>query len=982
MSLAHSLRGFLVRMRPSVGSLRGRYVTVATAATLFLVLMTLAGQRQVQHATTRTLTHSNDSQDIRRATQGVAADVWRAENSLEEFLLSPDGAKTKVVRHNLTVALNDTARLAQNPLLDTHRAFREDVTDLARDIAHLRESVATLVALRLDPEKLFPSAPIMLKYMWPAANDFYTNASLAMYQADLASDEPGQTRVYRAFSDARHTWTLMISAFRVWITSRFGIFGEPAVSYKAQIDNVYSYHDAVLAGLQGLSRMEREGTLGFEQRQALAAMRHAETAWFARLKQVIPLYTSDRWRTDTPLLQQTVQPLFDHIRNQLGEIDARTGALARRDAGDLRETAGALSTYLWIVSAIGLLTVLAGFLSFEHMVRRPLARLAGALKDEASGAATSPPLPSRGASEIRELVSAFADMHKQVNARQQRLEIILDNAAEGIMTFDGQGRIESFNHAAEKLFGYAENEVLGHDLTLIIPPDKHHRRDGYLDHFLRQEIQRLIAHEGELLGRHKDGSRFPLAMKVSAMQLDGRLLYTGLVADISERKAMMEHLQQMAEHDGLTGLYNRGYFQSELERVVERARRGERPCAVLYIDLDNFKYVNDTLGHAAGDRLLLDVAAILNQRARKSDLIARFGGDEFTVLLYNAPIDVAERVAHSFRERIANFSFKYAGDRLDIACSIGVARIDADTKSAAEVLSQADVACHLAKRAGRNRVHVFQKNDEANLDSMSADMGWSRRIREAVKQNRFALACQPIIDVKSGAIDSYEVLIRMIDENGELVMPGGFLPSAERFGLAADIDKWVIAHAIATLAEQRKQAPRLRYALNLSGQSLTDQSVIDLIVEQLKRSALEPEALVFEVTETVAIADMAVAEGFLARLQEIGCETALDDFGTGFSSFAYLKDLPVNTVKIDGRFVKNLAASPVDQAMVKAMNEIAHALGKRTVAEFVENEASLALLREYGVDYAQGYHLGRPDVVLPCKAIADRAGDPNLCLIQ
>jgi diguanylate cyclase (GGDEF)-like protein len=462
-----------------------------------------------------------------------------------------------------------------------------------------------------------------------------------------------------------------------------------------------------------------------------------------------------------------------------------------------------------------------------------------------------------------------------------------------------------------------------------------------------------------------------MALKISAMLLDGKQLYTGLVADISERKAMVENLKNMAEHDGLTGLYNRSYFQQELERVVERVRRaGGICCSLLYIDLDNFKYINDTLGHAAGDRLIIEVAAILNKRARKSDLIARIGGDEFTVLLFDTTPRLSVQVAESFRARLADYLFKHSGEQIDIGCSIGVAAINPGTASAAEILSQADLACHLAKRGGRNRVHLYNTEDAESAAAMAIDMGWSRRIKEAIEKDRFVLACQPIINTATREIESYEVLIRMLDERDELIMPSGFLATADRFGLAAEIDKWVIRHAIEGLARQRVTAPRLRYAINLSGRTLTTPGVCELIQDMLKDTGLDPSALTFEVTETVAIADMVAADLFLSRLRSMGCQTALDDFGSGMASFAYLKDLPVNSVKIDGRFVKNLATSPVDQAMVRAMNEIAHALGKQTIAEFVENEESFKLLAAYGVDFAQGYHLGRPDVTLPCSSLS------------
>ena len=683
--------------------------------------------------------------------------------------------------------------------------------------------------------------------------------------------------------------------------------------------------------------------------------------------------------TAKPSFSPRAQPLVDHINKTLMVLESEANTYTTEDMLALNQTLDYLLHSLWFLVLIGILVTASGILIFEYAIRKPITNITRAFKAEAEGI-TDVAVPDTHTLETHNLVSAFDYLRRQVHTRQLRLETILDNAAEGIITFDADGVIESFNQAAERLFGYAEEEVVGKDLTVIIPPHTRETRQDYLKHFIRTEIQHLIGHEGEVTGRHKDGATFPMALKISAMMLDGKKLYTGLVADISERKAMLEHLKNMAEHDGLTGLFNRSYFQQELERVVERVKRsGGMCCSVMYLDLDNFKYVNDTLGHAAGDRLIIEVAQILQKRARKSDLIARFGGDEFTVLLFDTTPMLANKIAESFRTKIAEYTFRHSGEQVDIGCSIGVTTISPQTPTAIAVLSQADLACHLAKRGGRNRVHMFNASDAESVTAMTLDMGWSRRIKEAIEKNLFTLACQPIIDTRTRVIESYEVLIRMVDERRELIMPSGFLSSAERFGLSADIDKWVITHAIHALAQQQETCPNLRYAINLSGGTLTTPGICELVEAALKETGVDPQALTFEVTETVAIADMAAAEMFLSRLQSMGCQTALDDFGSGMASFAYLKDLPVNCVKIDGRFVKNMASSPVDQAMVKAMNEIAHALGKKTIAEFVENEESYKLLVEYGVDYAQGYHLGRPDITLPCEAIARIAGNIKSC---
>ena len=970
-----------LRARLGLNSLRGRYFFVAAILSFVLLTIAVWGERAVHDILNDSRHNTQERDEIDGDLTAIGHLLWSTQHRFDQYIIDPSAERRHDTVRELAQAATTVEALLHRQALRANNGAIAELEAFQDKLLLLRQYAEHVMNLRGSPRELYPALPIMQDRMFLANRQFYSYAGLGADEAKILGHAPPQGDIYRLFTDARIQWLSMISGFRGYVAARSGVFDEPARAMQTELGNVARHASAVRETLARLDALDRENLLELQQSDALANMTMAFKDWWIGYEQVKKIYGSDGWRADIPIIKSDIHPLFDELHRDLGKVEHHIQGTIMRDFGAMASTANALSGFVTMLAFGGLVTIWIAFAFFERAIRRPLAQVATALKAEAQGAEPVP-LPRTQTTETADLVAAFAYMRHEVHSRQQRLENILDNAAEGIITFDERGVVQSFNKAAENLFGYDEHELKGKDLSLIVPPDARDQRPGYLEHFLRTEIARLIGHEGEVVGRHRDGTRFPMALKVSKLVLDDREIYTGLVSDISERKAFVEHLKQMAEHDGLTGLYNRAYFAAELERVTERARRpGGQPCSVLYIDLDNFKYVNDTLGHAAGDKLLIEVASMLNKRVRKSDLIARFGGDEFTVLLYNANAATAHRVADAFRQRMVDYAFKSGGERIDVGCSIGVSEVDTTTESAAEVLSRADMACHLAKREGRNRVHVFATADQENVSNMSLDIGWARRIREAINGNRFALACQPIVSTKTMRPNTYEVLIRMLADNGDLIMPSGFLPAAERFGLSVDIDRWVISNAIDTLAKQRVHRNDLRYSLNLSARTLADKSVLDLIVEKLKQTQLAPSALTFEVTETVAISDMTVAQDFLKQLQEIGCETALDDFGSGFSSFAYLKDLPVDTVKIDGRFVKNLAKSPVDQAMVRAMNDIAHALGKNTVAEFVEDKESLDLLVSFGVDYAQGYHLGRPDMAMPCQAIADHAGEGSVCAV-
>jgi len=943
-------------------SIRGRYLL---AAGLFIAIVLTAGwaaQVVVNQAAHKNTVNTSERDQVHRILNDLNNDIWLAESALQGFLLNPNKQQRKETLAAFDHLLVDTEILRNTSWAQRNLQLRENIRQLGRHMSELSRQTSALMDIRADAEKLFPAMRHMLDRMLPINVEFSSLATLAIDEARDAGENPLQRDAQYQFSEARYAWVQMVNAFRIFLANRFGIFpGDPEDGMKLQHTQVLFYHEKVTRHLAALTALEKKQALEFQQSESLAQMRTISRNWHEAYQTARSVYSSERWRADVPLLRDTIRPLFSRIWIGLDALRGELDSASADDMASLTSVASGLSQSLWFISLMTIALTIVGFLFFEHVVRRPIARVAAGLKAEARGQETIA-LPQTSTIETSDLIDAFKQMRTQVHSRQQRLQTILENTAEGIITFDANGVIESCNAAAKRLFAWNGDEAIGQSITSFIVADDDLLDQPYLNHFLNCQFNPLIGQEGELMALRRQ-QPFPMAIKLGTMQLDNQIYYTALVEDISERKAMLEHLRTLAEHDDLTHLYNRSYFMSELERVVERARRLQQLCTLLYIDLDNFKYVNDTLGHLAGDRLLVEVSQLLGRRARRGDLLARLGGDEFTMLLYGTRADEARAIAESFRKALDEYQFRHDGEVVNIGCSIGAATISEDTRSSQEALSHADFACHLAKLGGRNRIHVFEKEDEINVAAMSIDMGWSRRIKDAIRDNRFVLASQAIIHLQSGKALIHEILVRLRDERDNIVMPDGFLPSAERFGLSADIDRWVIVNTIRHLASLRQFVPELRYTINLSGQTLSQPDVAELIVTELGRQKLDPAALIFEVTETTAIADMLSAEAFLGRLKSIGCKTALDDFGSGMSSFAYLRDLPVDIVKIDGRFVRNLAANPVDQAMVRAMNDIAHALGKETIAEFVESEDSLKLLREIGVDYVQGFHMGRPNLI-------------------
>lgn len=428
------------------------------------------------------------------------------------------------------------------------------------------------------------------------------------------------------------------------------------------------------------------------------------------------------------------------------------------------------------------------------------------------------------------------------------------------------------------------------------------------------------------------------------------------VSSLNERD---KKLWQLANRDSLTGLMNRHQFGEMLIEEIDKVARNKFKSALLFVDLDQFKYVNDTLGHASGDRLLKQAAEHLKNGIRKEDIVSRFGGDEFTILLSDVKQADVKAICTSLIQDMRDYHFHEDGHTFNIPCSIGVAMINSGNITPAELLAQADMACHEAKNRGRNRLE-FYKTSGAEMKQMAADIGWSQQIQKALKEDLFVIHYQPIVDVRSGLPTHYEVLLRMRTGQGQLVPPAAFMPAASRFGLMTDVDQWVICNAMAALAKMMKSGRELVLTLNISGNIFEDADLCGCIENNLKVHGILPESIVLEITEQVAVRNIATAADQIAEISKLGCKFAIDDFGAGYSSYTYLKSLPVDYIKIDGSFIKNLSTDLVDKTIVSSISQIAKATNKKTIAEHVTDFETFKLLYDLGVDFAQGYYIGKP----------------------
>jgi diguanylate cyclase (GGDEF)-like protein/PAS domain S-box-containing protein len=575
------------------------------------------------------------------------------------------------------------------------------------------------------------------------------------------------------------------------------------------------------------------------------------------------------------------------------------------------------------------------------------------------------------ATDITDLVSAESELTET----QARYGVVLDALQEGVLMVDRLGRVLAANPAAKRILDPEGAPLVGN--TMSDPRWQVLREDG--NPLSLEEFPASItlatgeARSNEILCLYRpDGTHTWISVNTEGVFQEGEKLPRAVVisiADVTERRSFEAELRFLADHDALTGLPNRRRFHEELQRHLAFTARYGGQGAALLLDLDNFKYLNDTQGHKAGDQYLISLARVLTERLRQTDVVARLGGDEFGILLPAADPVQARRVAEALQQAVREHSPVLGGQLARLSTSIGIACFG-DSGAAADpdqLLTAADLAMYEAKEGGRDRIGMAtaQSVDER---SMRARMKWLERIKRAIDEESFILYCQPIADVASGDVSQYELLLRLEDEGGRVIPATAFLSTAERFDLVQEIDRWVVRQAIDLIAAHSRAGRELKLEVNISAKSIGDPELPQVIETNLADAAIDPALLVLEITETTAIANMDEAVDFATRLSRLGCGFALDDFGRGFGSFYYLKHLPLNYLKIDGDFVRNLAHNVVDQQVVSAVVQVAKALGYKTIAEYVGDDVTVAALQHYGVDFMQGYHVGRPRALNPASS--------------
>jgi diguanylate cyclase (GGDEF)-like protein/PAS domain S-box-containing protein len=562
---------------------------------------------------------------------------------------------------------------------------------------------------------------------------------------------------------------------------------------------------------------------------------------------------------------------------------------------------------------------------------------------------------------------------------KERAQVTLQSIGDGVITTDADGIVDYINPVAQDLTGWDMRSARNATVTDIMTIVNEHTRATVENPVIRclKEGRVITLAENSVLIT-KNGDEVPIQDSAAPIRdRIGNIIGSVMIFhDVSKESRLFRQLSYQASHDTLTGLINRREFENYLVSTLDKLRdNNEETHALLYVDLDQFKVVNDTFGHTAGDALLRQLSDLIQANIRSTDVLARLGGDEYGILLERCSDERAIEVAEDIRGSIEGYRFEWQDSFTTMRCSIGVVMINSENADVASVMSSADVACYSAKDTGRNQIHLYRDSDASQRHE---EMKWVSRITNAVEEDRFELFFQPIIGIgeqHGNRRGHYELLLRMRDEKGEIVGPDQFIPAAERYNLMSTLDRWVVHEALTVLADRNDDGDaRYTLAINLSGTSLSEDRFLEFVIDELKKQNLPNGAICFEITETAAISNLSRVVHFMQTLKKLGCKFSLDDFGSGLSSFTYLKNLPVDYLKIDGQFIRNVAEDSVDESMVMAISSVGHAMGIETIAERVETKQVLDKLGELGIEFAQGYYIARPASVQSFEPWGEKTG--------
>lgn len=819
-------------MRPKLlHSLRQRYAWVTTLLALIVILGAAVAHVNVAEISNETTANIEIRNQLLTHSRHIRDALWQARQSLAAFLIDPHRPEHR--EHIATALQNAQENITE---LMHHDGFftepeRNSLVTLHSSITHLSSACKTIMDTRLNGHEQYPSMGFAQKSLLPINREFYTAVALAMSEIEVERSDVNHSQVYRTLVQARHLWTQLVSNFRMYLANRLGSFDEVSLHTQEQdMDVLYHALDQQLAELH---RMQRKGELGLQTEDALQHMSGLAQRWMLGFAEIKRLHASDAWRSDVKQMKEIVEPLFSKLWSAMLVVDIAIENHADRDVYALTSAAQTQTQVLWIAASLGVTVIFIGFVAMNRLMLQPISRISHALNAEAKGS-DHIELPMPTTVETKDLLDAFAEMRKKVQARQ----------------------------------------------------------------------------------------------------------------------IVLEH---QALHDALTGLPNRSLLMDRLQHSIVSAKRKHQTLALLMLDLDRFKEVNDTLGHDTGDRLLMEVGARLLDTLRETDTIARLGGDEFCILLPESDAEVAQKIALRILQSLEQ-SITIDTHQLLVGASIGIAVYPEHGDTPQTLLQRADVAMYVAKRNKLGQALYTTESDQHSVKRLEL----TGDLRAALTGNELELHYQPKIQIAGGAITGVEALLRWTHPRYGRIPPDQIIPLAEQTGLIRPLTRWVLDTALQQCAEWKRSGIDIHVAVNLSAYCLQDSGLTDWIQAWFDQHPLTTQHLILEVTESAMMSDPKQAIQVLTQLDAMGINISVDDFGTGFSSLAYLKQLPIDELKIDKSFVMDMLKNDNDAVIVRSTIDLAHNLGMRIVAEGVESQEMLDLLEILSCDFAQGYHISRP----------------------